>query len=164
MTWYVILSKLNELNRKEHKIVEKGHDKKLRELCNKRIIQDSFEPDKLIFNFTDKVLTENQKSVLMKGLNFSLPPGKVDEIEIFAAFETCYGGIKGLRLNEENTTHERFRNKFSEQAYSYCQHYKVKTEKNMTDDELKGLHELRKDRSIKFPKLTKETVCTAMQK
>ena len=67
-----------------------------------------------------------------------LSQGKVDEIEIFTAFETCYSGIKGLRINEENITHERFRNKFSEQVYSYCQHYKSKAAKNLTDDELKG--------------------------
>ena len=36
----------------------------------------SYGPDKVIYNSTDYRLTESEKSVLCKGLKFSIPPNK----------------------------------------------------------------------------------------
>ena len=36
--------------------------------------QTSHDPDKVILNYSSHILTENEKSLLCKGLNFTIPP------------------------------------------------------------------------------------------
>ena len=38
----------------------------------------SYDADKVIYNSTDYRLTESEKSVLCKGLKFSIPPNKLE--------------------------------------------------------------------------------------
>ena len=39
--------------------------------------QPAYEPDDLIFNYSNHALTDAQKSILMKRLNFALAPKKL---------------------------------------------------------------------------------------
>ena len=165
--WYdmlIIESKLNEFSKKTVHKVKERHDKKLKNLCQKRIIQDQFDPDKLIYNFTDRTLNADQKSALMKGLKYGLPPTKPDDIEIFSSFERCFQELRRLNINSGKISLERFKNKFAEQAYSYCDNYKVEDLRNLTDSERKGLKELYSDRSIVVCKADKGNCVVLLKK
>ena len=92
-----------------------------------------------------------------------LPPTKIDKFSIFATFETSYNNLKCECING-GFTEERFRNKFADNAYTYCQKYNKKNEQNLTDDELEGLKELRLDRSIVILKADKGNCVVLLRK
>ena len=47
-------------------------------------------PEKIIFNYSSYVLSEAEKSLLQKGLNFSIPPKKVDHADYLVNFQLFY--------------------------------------------------------------------------
>ena len=85
---------------------------------------------------------------LEKGLRFAIPPSKTNKNDVFAEFESCIHSLKGLTINTAKYSNERFNNKFAEYAYAYCQNYDNKTERNLTKEEMNGLIDLKRDRSI----------------
>ena len=76
----------------------------------------------------------------------------------------CYNGLKGLQINEERVTNERFKHKFAEHAYSYCQDYKQRRESNLTDEEMRGLGDLQHDRDIVILKADKGNCTVILRK
>ena len=48
------------------------------------------DPENVIFNFSSYVLSDNDKSLLSKGLNFSLPNKKVEISEYLCPFELLH--------------------------------------------------------------------------
>jgi len=59
--WYdfhVISSKLKELCKKEYNNTKARQDEKLRNLCRGKATYDTFDPTKIIYNFTDRTRTE----------------------------------------------------------------------------------------------------------
>ena len=59
------------------------HKRKLQNLkiSSNNIFSDSHNPDRVIFNFSSYKLTDDEKNVLCKGLNFSVKPGLIDYSE-----------------------------------------------------------------------------------
>ena len=51
------------------------------------------DPEKTIFNYSSYVLSEAEKSLLWKGLNFSIPPKKLDHADYLFNFELFYRDI-----------------------------------------------------------------------
>ena len=47
----------------------------------------SINPDDVIFNFSDRILTADEKSILSRGLNFALPKTKLDYCDFLVPFE-----------------------------------------------------------------------------
>ena len=80
---------------------------------------------------------------------------KADKYGVFAAFELCYKGLRSLNMNTNTYSPDRYKNKFAELAYAYCQRYDKRSEANLTDIEMKGLIELSKDKSIVVAKADK---------
>ena len=54
----------------------------------------SHGPDKVIYNFSDCKLTEGEKSVLCKGLEFAIPPSKLEYVHFMLPFELLFHDIK----------------------------------------------------------------------
>ena len=54
----------------------------------------SHDPEKLIVNYSSHVLTGKEKSLLCKGLNFTIPPDKLEYSGFLLPFELLYCGIK----------------------------------------------------------------------
>ena len=100
----------------------------------------------------------------MKGLKFGLPSMKANKNDVFTEFELCYQSLKHLDLNNNFYSHDRFKNKFAECAYSYCQYYDVRSERNLTEGEMKGLLDLNKDKSIVVCKADKGNSVVILQK
>ena len=47
----------------------------------------------VIFNHSDRVLTEQEKFVLSRGLNFSIPPRKLNYVDFLISFELLHRNI-----------------------------------------------------------------------
>jgi len=129
-------------------LIRKRQQKKLIKLLETKRTAELFDPNKLIYNFTDRVLMKSQTSALMKCLKYGLPPSKPNEEDVFASFEMCFRNLKELPINEARYTKERFKNRFIECAYSYRRQFNSKQERNLTSSEWKGINDLKRDRNI----------------
>ena len=54
--------------------------------------------EKIIFNFSNVSLTEAEKSLLVKGLSFPLPPKKLSYSDYLVNFELFYRSIDNLNI------------------------------------------------------------------
>ena len=62
------------------------------------------DPNKVIFNHSNRILTEKEKFMLSFGLNFKLPIFKINYYKYFYAFENLYHTLSTLPIfNSENT-------------------------------------------------------------
>ena len=61
-------------NKKVINKIEIIQNKKLLSLID---TQHTHNPDKVIFNFSNHVLSKSEKDLLIKGLNFAIPPKKL---------------------------------------------------------------------------------------
>ena len=64
------------------------------------------DPDKVIFNFFGHVLNSTKKSLLIKGLNFTIPPKNINYADFMIPFELLYSDANSLdvfNLNKEFT-------------------------------------------------------------
>ena len=68
------------------------HEKKLLHL-GMRTAQETNDPEKVIFNFSSRVLTTAEKSLLAKGLNLSIPSKTLHYTDILTPFELLYREI-----------------------------------------------------------------------
>ena len=77
--------------------IQKTHGKKLHNLFLNNYYDNSVtshDADKVIFNFSSHVLTDHEKSVLSKGLNFAIPPKDINYADYLLPFELLYRYIK----------------------------------------------------------------------
>ena len=63
----------------------------------------SYDPDKIIFNYSSYTLLKSEESLLCKGLNFAIPPDKLEYSDYLLPFELLYRDIKGLDLPNKKT-------------------------------------------------------------
>ena len=54
------------------------------------------DPEKVIFNYSDISLSDTEKSLLVKGLKFFIPPTKFIYADYFVNFELFYRNIHNL--------------------------------------------------------------------
>ena len=54
----------------------------------------SHDPNKVIYNFSNYHLTDSDKSLLIKGLNFAIPPKKIEYSKFLLPFELLFRDIK----------------------------------------------------------------------
>ena len=78
---------------------DKIHGRKLQELIpnirEESIIDNvSNDPNKVIYNFPNYHLTDADKSLLIKGLNFAIPPKKIEYSKFLLPFELLFRDIK----------------------------------------------------------------------
>ena len=90
--------KIKDLKLKSNSVVQQ------KKFCNllkeKRSTQN---PEKVIFNFSKYVLSDCEKSLLTKGLNFSIPCKKLDCADYLVQFELFFRDIRNFDIlsNEE---------------------------------------------------------------
>ena len=54
----------------------------------------SHDPNKVIYNFPNYYLTDSDKSLLIKGFNFAIPPKKIEYSKFSLPFELLFRDIK----------------------------------------------------------------------
>ena len=60
----------------------------------------SYDPEKVIFNYSSHVLTESEKSLLCKGLHFAIPPDKLEYFNVLLPFDFPYRDIQNLDVTD----------------------------------------------------------------
>ena len=73
---------------------EKIQHKKLSRLCGDVSKSSTPDPDKVIFNYSSRTLSDTEKNLLARGLNFSLPPRKLRFRDFLTPFEKFFKLIK----------------------------------------------------------------------
>ena len=79
--------------------VKEIHRKKLKEL---RLVAglNSHDPDKVIANYSSYDLSDNEKKLLVKGLNFAVPPRKLNYADYLAPYELMFRDVKNLSVED----------------------------------------------------------------
>ena len=88
----IFLSSNDNLLENHDSIQQKKFNKLLTECKPKQ------DAEKVIFNFSNVFLTEAGKSLLVKGLSFSLPPKKLSYSDYLVNFELFYRSIDSLNI------------------------------------------------------------------
>ena len=105
--------KSNDLKLKSNSVVQQK--KFYNFLKEKRSTQD---PEKVIFNFSKYVLSDCEKSLLTKGLNFSIPCKKLDYADYLVQFELFFRDIRNLDiLSNEDLDFVKAKTKLRKQHY-----------------------------------------------
>ena len=77
-----------------HGNIQKRKLQNLLKISSNNIFSDSHNPDRVIFNFSLYELTDDEKNILRKGLNFSVKPGLIEYSEFLLPFELLLRDIK----------------------------------------------------------------------
>ncbi|XP_069995971.1 uncharacterized protein [Penaeus vannamei] len=98
------LLSLNERNM-EKKLckVDFRHNKKLTKLgidLNKKV-----DKNKVIFNFSDRILSDEQKEVLSLGFDYCIPPSTIPHNQFFLCFEKLCHTIKNCEIYKDRWNH-----------------------------------------------------------
>ena len=112
-------------------MILKSHDsiqqKKFSLLFKNR--QPKHNPDRVIFNFSKVSLSDAEKSLLVKGLRFSLPPKKLNYADYLVNFELFYRSIRNLDVLS-NGDLDFVKTKIKDAALSSFRFYKYSSKFN----------------------------------
>ena len=135
-------------------------------LTKKKDIQDSkiiglikgkdkgIDQENFIFNFSSYVLSDNDKSLLYKGLRFLLPNKKVEISEYLCPFQLLYLEVSDFSKNNSDT--ELLQSKLKEFGLSFHRTLKHNAlEENLSKKELESLKNLSKNPDIIIQKSDK---------
>ena len=100
----------------------------------------SHNPDKIIINHSSYQLSDVEKTILAKGLNFALPPKKLNYADYLTPYELLFRDIKELSVDDSIL--ERVKVDMKKICLSSFENFKFKVELNITPDELKALKNL----------------------
>ena len=77
------------------------------------ISETSHNPDKIVFNFSSRELNDDEKSLLCKGLKFSIPPKHLDYSDHMLPFELLFRDINKIEMANEDKEFRKYRLKDS---------------------------------------------------
>ena len=92
----------NDTSILHHDNIQKRKLQNLLKISSNDIFSDSHNPDSVIFNFSSYELTDEEKNVLCKGLNFSVKPGLIEYSEFLLPFDLLFRDIKHEDLCNED--------------------------------------------------------------
>ena len=129
-------------------------------------VNELLSPDKVIFNFSSRVLTDIEKLVLSKRLKFVLPPRKMSLEKYLLNFEKLYNAVSKFPiLEKENIQSDVFKNELRNLAFkSYTEFKKKLPDTKLSESEMNALKSLQRDRSILISKPDKGNGVVLMDK
>ena len=98
-------------------------------------------------------MSDIEKTVLAKGLNFALPPKKLNYADYLTPYELLFRDIKELSVDDSIL--ERVKVDMKKICLSSFENFKFKDELNITPDELKALKDLSSRKDIIIQKADK---------
>ena len=140
-------------NNKNISKVKETQDKKLCNLLLKNVCKNSEtcqDTDKVIFNFSSYNLNDHEKSVLCKGLNFTIPPKAIEYSEFLLPFEMLFREITSLDIGDFNK--ECVKSRLRDSAYSSFKQVSRISDKNLSREEVKALNNLVKNKHLVIQK------------
>ena len=144
----------NDMSILHHDNIQKQKLQNLFKISSNNIFSDSHNPDRVIFNFYLYELTDEEKNVLCKGLNFSVKPGWIEYSECLLPFELLFRHIKREDLCNEDMSLIKAR--LLDTALTSCQNFSSDENppENLTP-EFKALKRLSKNKNIVIQKVDK---------
>ena len=100
----------------------------------------SHNPDKMITKYSSDQLSDIEKTILAKSLNYALPPKKLNNSYYLTPSELLFRDIKELSVDDNIL--ERVKVDLKKICFSSFENFKFKDELNITPDELKPLQDL----------------------
>ena len=139
---------------------DKIHGRKLQELIpnirEESIIDNvSNDPNKVIYNFPNYHLTDADKSLLIKGLNFAIPPKKIEYSKFLLPFELLFCDIKSN--SESSVDLASVKARLQDTAFtSYSAFNKDNSlPSNLSNNELESLCKLENESNLLIQKANK---------
>ena len=132
--------------------IKETHCKKLKNVGLASPIR-SHNPDKIIINHSSYHLSDIEKTVLAKGLNFALPPKKLNYADYLTPYELLFRDIKELSVDDSIL--ERVKVDMKKICLFLFENFKFNDELNITRDELKALNDLSSRKDIIIQKADK---------
>ena len=79
---------------------QRVQDRKIFRLCTgQKRLTNSFNPDDVVFNFSNRLISDKEKEILSKGLNFAVPPTRLNACSFLTPFEKFYNQLKKEPVN-----------------------------------------------------------------
>ena len=122
------------------------HSKKLFNL-GLEVSKVSHDPDSIIFNGSFYNLSKSEKSLLCKGLNFSIPPDKIEYSDYLLPSELLYRDIKDLDLPNEKANFLKVKIKDCALS-SFKLYYERGAVSSLNKDEIFALKTLSKNKDL----------------
>ena len=121
-------------------------------------------PNKIIHNFSSYQLSEIERSLLYKGLNFALPPKKLKFENYLLLFEILFRNICDENQGNESRLH--LKSKIKDVALSSVRFYNQKDHrfKNFSEEEYQAFLSLRKNNAIIIQKADKGNAVVLLDK
>ena len=126
------------------------HNKKLYSLG----LENRYEyhdPDKAISNYSSYKLSDLEKRLLTKGLNYALPPIKLIYGDYMTPFELFYCEIQKLLIEDHEL--EKVKTEIKKEAYSSFDNYNFWNDLNISNEEFLVLKGLSSNKDIIFKKV-----------
>ena len=125
---------------------QQRHKKKLYDLGYFEKDKDVNDPDQVIHNHSSYSLSDVEKSLLAKGLNFALPPKKLDFADYVTPFELLYKDVKDCDISRQNL--DLLKVNMKKIAYSSFNKYNFLKELNLSRSEFRALKNLSSNKDI----------------
>ena len=131
------------------------HEKKLFNL-GFRTASETNDPQKVIFNFSSYNLTPSEKTLLVKGMNLSIPPKKLNYGDYFLPFESLYKQMLTTLQSEHNCEGlDPVGASIKDAAYDCLYSYDPKVDQNLSEKEYNALKSLLRNDAIIIQKSDK---------
>ena len=121
----------------------KTHDSIQQKKFNKLLTECKSKQDaeKVIFNFSNVSLTEAEKSRLVKGLSFSLPPKKLSYSDYLVNFELFYRSIDNLNIRSGDNL-DYVKTKIKDLDLTSFRNYNANIPQHLSNEESEALKNL----------------------
>ena len=143
---------------------QKVHDKKIYKLTTDFCdfsSTTSHDPDKVIYNFSSYELSDSEKQLLSKGLNYAIPPKHINYGDYLVPFELLFRDIE----KETPTDNKEFvKTRLKNIAYSTYEQTKRQLESNLSLNELNALKQLSRQKDIIIQKADKGNTVVIVDK
>ena len=110
-----------------------------------RAAHDGNDPEKVIFNYSSRVLTPNEKMLLAKGLNLSIPPKKLNYGDTLAPFKLLYRDVLKSEPAFSNHMKKPLEASLRNTAFDCLNNFDPKLEQNLPPTEVEALNLVMKD-------------------
>ena len=147
-----------------HGNIQKRKLKNLLDILLKEVINDSHHPNKGILNFSYYELSDVEKNVLYKGLNFSGKAKSIEYSEFLLPFELLFLDVKQENLCSEDLSLMKAR--LLDTALSSYESFSSdqSPSENLTASEFKALRHLSKNKNIVIQKADKGNTIVILDK
>jgi hypothetical protein len=155
----------NKIKEKQQKKIKITHAKKIFNLSNGNVILQEIDTKKVIQNVSSRELSNEEETILSKGLEFCIETKIKDTLQFKTEIEMmAHTILKQLDEPQCKSLDKCLINCIKRAAYQSLKINKNKKTINISSDELRGLKSLLNDKSIVLMKADKGRACVLMDK